>query len=146
LLHPGAAGHRPERPRTPSAGGKPVAVDRLSPLARLFVRQNTRYVSTREAAAARGEAMAWATELFDDKSARPWISTLLRPGEAAYLARHGVCPDLLQLPYEHGPGGNTESVELAIRLGDLSPQRLIDLLRATGRLPESRGQGVIADA
>ena len=85
--------------------------------------------------------MAWATELFDDKSARLWISTLLRPSEAAYLARHGVCPDLLQLPYEHRPGGNTESVELAIRLDDLSPQRLIDLLRATGRPPESLGTG-----
>ncbi len=115
---------------------KPVPVDSLSPLARLLVPRDTRYVSASEADLARRQAVDWAREMFDDKSARPWIGTALRPREAAYLARNGVTPDMLNLEYPTNPFGDTDPAWVAIRLGHLSVERFVGLLRATGELPD----------
>ncbi|SDY94927.1 hypothetical protein SAMN05444365_104275 [Micromonospora pattaloongensis] len=137
----------PDAPRQPqSATGDPgarqasprtrwVPVDELSAVARALLSEDLggrdvvpQHVADRVSA----QAAEWVEEGFTAETVRPWKDADVPPAAAAYLARRGVEPRVLDLPAGVFPGAAPVALRLAIASGRLPVEQAYELLVITG--------------
>jgi hypothetical protein len=112
-----------------------VPVDQLSAVARALLSDDLggrdvvpQHVADRVSA----QAAEWVDEGFTEETVRPWKDADVPPAAAAYLARRGVDPGVLDLPAGVFPGTAPVALRLAIASGRLPVERAYELLVITG--------------
>ncbi|MEV1289170.1 hypothetical protein [Micromonospora sp. NPDC049679] len=121
-----------------------VPVEQLSAMARALLSDDLggrdvvpQHVADRVSA----QAAEWIDEGFTEDTVRLWKDADVPPAAAAYLARRGVDPRVLDLPAGVFPGAAPVALRLAIASGRLPVERAYELLVITGEHTPPRQPG-----